>query len=177
MRYVARTSLAVLLSVGTAQSAFAQEAVRSGSRTAVDGIEFVSGMMLFDLSGTGSTVPFAVRGSKALTDRLALEFGATFASPDQRFGSSRIALPEAQVSYSWRFGRVRPFVGGGGGLSVISSEAIETRWRPTFSAGGGARIQLHDRLYAIGEMRLRGISRRFTGSTAEWLGGLGWSMR
>jgi len=42
------------------------------------------------------------------------------------------------------------------------------------AAGGGARVHLSDRIYAVGEMRLRGLSN-FAASTAEWLGGIGWS--
>ena len=176
MRYLVTVSLAALLSI-SASPAAAQDLAGSGSRIATDGVEFVTGLMDFDLSGTGKVAPFALRGSKSLTNRLALEFGATMAWPDQQFGSSHLTLPEALLSYSWRLGRVRPFVSGGGGTMLVQTDFFENRWRPTFVGGGGARIQLSDRVYAIGEMRLRGISRSFSGSTAEWLGGIGVSLR
>ena len=163
--------------IASSQPAAAQEIARTNARVAVDGVEFVTGVMDFDLSGTGQVMPVAIRGSRSLTNRLAVEFGATFAAPEQQFGPSRLLLPEAQLSYAWRIGRVRPFVSGGGGLAIVQRNIFETQYRPTFVGGGGARVQLGDRLYAIGEMRLRGISRDFSASTAEWLGGLGWSFR
>jgi hypothetical protein len=42
--------------------------------------------------------------------------------------------------------------------------------------GGGMKFHLDDRVYVIGEMRLRGIAENFSGSTAEWLGGIGWKL-
>lgn len=155
----------------------AQESPPQISRTSIDGIEILTGLMEFDLNGTGLDIPIAIRASRSLTDRLALEFGATLASPHQQFGPSTFAAPEVQLSYSWRFGRLRPFVSGGGGAALIRSDVRDAQWRPTFSAGGGARIQLSDTVYAIGEMRLRGISTRVSANTAEWLGGIGWMLR
>jgi hypothetical protein len=123
-------------------------------------------------------MPVTVRASKALTNHLAIEVGTTFARPQQQFGGTSMAIPEAQLSYSWRLGRVRPYVSGGAGLGLFHSSDLPINWwSPTFSAGGGARIQLKDRVYAIGEMRLRGISRDFSSTTAEWVGGIGWSFK
>jgi len=176
MRYLVTVSLAGLLSI-SASPAAAQDLAGSGSRIATDGVEFVTGLMDFDLSGTGKVAPFALRGSKSLTNRLALEFGATMAWPDQQFGSSHLTLPEALLSYSWRLGRVRPFVSGGAGVAVIGTPGFDNRWRPTFVGGGGARVQASDLVYVVGEMRLRGLSKNFSGTTAEWLGGIGFSLR
>jgi hypothetical protein len=145
-------------------------------RSSIDGIEIVTGLMDYDLSGTGQTAPFAIRGTKALTGNLSLEVGSTFAFPEQQFGSSRFVAPEGRLTYSWGTGRWRPFVSGGGGFAVIRGDGVDTRWRPTLLAGGGTRVQLADRLYAVGEMRLRGISK-FTSTTTEWLGGIGWELR
>ena len=39
-----------------------------------------------------------------------------------------------------------------------------------------ARVHVSDRICAVGEMRLRGLSN-FAASTAEWLGGIGWELR
>jgi hypothetical protein len=163
--------------VAAAQSASAQELTAASGRPAFEGVEVAVGLMDFDLSGTGQTLSIDMRGAKALNRRLALEFGVTVARPQQQFGGSSLFVPEAQLTYSWKFGRVRPFVRGGGGLAHESKLGFEARWRPSLSGGGGARIQLTDRLHAIGEMRLRGIGRSFGGSTAEWLGGIGWSLR
>ena len=162
-----------LLTVAFADSAWAQEPLRNPP-AAFDSIEVVTGIMDFDIAGTGQTMPFGVRFSKALTNHLALEVGTTFAVPEQQFGRSTMNIPEAQLSYSWRLGRVRPFVSGGAGVGLFSTSAVPINWWwPTFSTGGGARIQLNDTLHAVGEMRVRGISRNFSSSTAEWLGGIG----
>jgi hypothetical protein len=59
---------------------------------------------------------------------------------------------------------------------MVRSDLADTRWRSSLTAGGGARVHLSDRLYAVGEMRLRGLSN-FAASTAEWLGGIGWEVR
>jgi hypothetical protein len=175
MKYVAAVVVSVFLSAAAPREAAAQD-VGSGARIATDGVEFVTGVMDFDLSGTGKTAPMVFRTSKSLTNRLGLEIGATLAWPSQQFGSSTIVLPEALLSWSWRLGPVRPFVSGGVGL-MAESALSEIDWEPTFLGGGGARIQLSKQLYAIGEMRLRGISSDFSASTAEWLGGIGFTFR
>jgi opacity protein-like surface antigen len=141
-------------------------------------IEIVTGVMDFDFQGTGQTMPFNVRALTAVTDRLSLEFGATVARPVESFGGrSTFATPEARAVYAWRLGRVSPFVAGGGGFSVIRRPLFRDRWQATLTAGGGARFDLSERVYAIGEMRLRGVTTRFAASTAEWIGGIGWRFR
>jgi len=165
------TVLATLAILAWSQTAAAQPTTRS---IAYDGIEFVTGIMDYDLSGTGRTVPLTIRATKALTEHLSFEAGATFANPEQQFGRSTFTAPEVRVAYNWRLGRVLPFVSGGGGISATQNDFLGTRWRSTWLAGGGARVQLTDRLYGIGELRLRGISRKFAASTGEWLGGLGY---
>lgn len=142
----------------------------------VDGIEIVTGLMEFDLSGTGTTIPVSIRATMPMTRRLALELGATMAAPQQQFGSSTFVAPEAHVRYSWTLGAVEPFIVGGGGLSVIRAGLGDARWEPTLSGGGGIKVHLDDRIYVIGEMRLRGIAENFSASTAEWLGGIGWRL-
>ena len=170
--------IAVLMSVGllmaSASVASAQDFARP-QRSSIDGVEFLVGYMDYDLSGTGSTVPIAIRGTKALTSNLSLEFGGTYATPELQFGRARLLMPEARLTYSWGTGRFRPFVSGGGGFGWQRSD-LGNRWRSTLTAGGGARIHLNDRLYAVGEMRLRGLSD-FAASTAEWLGGIGWQLQ
>jgi hypothetical protein len=170
--------IAVLMSVGvlvaTASAASAQDFARP-QRSSIDGVEFLVGYMDYDLSGTGSTVPVAIRGTKALTSNLSLEFGGTYARPELQSGPARLLMPEARLTYSWGTGRFRPFVSGGGGFGWQNSE-LGNRWRSTLTAGGGARIHLTDGLYAVGELRLRGLSD-FAASTAEWLGGIGWQLQ
>ena len=140
-------------------------------------IEVVSGVMDYDFQGVGKTMPLAIRASRSLTGGLSFDVGTTFARPDETFGTSTFAAPEARLLYAWRLGRVSPFVAGGGGFSAQTSRFLRTRWRPTLLGGGGARIDLSSRVYAIGEMRIRTIGSNFGASTAEWLGGVGWRFR
>ena len=177
MRVVPTVALAAGLIAAAAVPAAAQDLSGRTDRAAIDGVEFAIGVMDFDLSGTGLTMPVVGRGAKALTRGLAIEFGVTFATPEQQFGPSQLLIPEAHLSYAWRFGRLRPFVSGGGGSAVTWGDAIETSWRLSLSGGGGARFDVSDRLHVLGEMRLRGLTRNFSGSTAEWLGGFGWAWR
>lgn len=168
--------IAVLMSFGlliaSASAASAQDFARP-QRSSIDGVEFLVGYMDYDLSGTGSTVPIVVRGTKALTGNLSLEFGGTFATPQQQFGGSSFLAPEVRLTYSWGKGRFRPFVSGGGGFAVVQSDFAGTRWWSSLTAGGGARVHLADRLHAVGELRLRGLSN-FAASTGEFLGGIAW---
>ena len=89
---------------------------------------------------------------------------------------SSFLAPEVRLTYSWGKGRFRPFVSGGGGFAVVRSDVVDSRWRESLTAGGGARVRLGDRVFAVGEMRLRGLNN-FAASTAEWLGGIGWEVR
>jgi hypothetical protein len=171
--------IAVLMSFGilmlSPSAASAQDLARP-QRSSIDGVEVLVGLMDYDLSGTGQTVPIAVRGTKSLTNNLSFEFGSTYASPEQQFGGrSRFLSPEVRLTYSWGKGRFRPFVSGGGGFAVVQSDVVDTRWSESLTAGGGARVRLGEQVYAVGEMRLRGLSK-FTASTAEWLGGVGWEL-
>jgi len=181
MRLLSAASLYVCAMAIFAPATAAQESSGTMNRASVDGIEIVTGLMSFDLSGTGWDVPTAIRVSKALTDNLALEIGALLSSPHQQFGPSTLVAPEAQLSYSWKFGRARPFVAGGGGVAMIHAATRDTQWKPTISGGGGLRFELNENLYAIGEIRLRGLADgmfdRPSASTAEWMFGVGWMLR
>ena len=177
MRYVASLVLVAVTVMAGPRMAAAQEHFARGTRAAVDGAEFLTGVMDYDLSGTGKAVPYGFRVSKALSHGFAAEFDFTAVAPDQQFGPSRMFVPEGRLSYAWRLGRVRPYVSGGVGTAVIQSDILDTRSRLSLSGGGGARVFLNDQVYAIGEMRLRGISHDFSATTAEWLGGIGWAWR
>jgi hypothetical protein len=171
LRFIGITAFAFCASTALAS---AQPASTNAPATT---IEVVTGVMDYDFQGTGQTMPFAVRASRTLVGGLSLELGTTFARPNETFGRSTFAAPEARLQYAWRLGRVSPFVAGGGGVSATKSALTGTDWRTTLLAGGGARVDLTDRLYAVGEMRLRGVTRHFSASTAEWLGGIGWRFR
>lgn len=148
------------------------EAMAQGA--AQHSITAATGVMDFDLSGTGQAWSGAARAARALTDHLAVEVGASFAQPTQDFGRSTFIAPEAHLQYHWRAGRVRPFAGGGIGFSHVRADLVRNETDFTWSAAGGARIDLSPRLSLVGEMRVRGIEVDFTGSTAEWVGGITW---
>ena len=57
-----------------------------------------------------------------------------------------------------------------------STSAYVAHWRPTLSGGGGIKVHLDDRIYVIGEMRLLGIGTNCSASSAEYLGGIRWSL-
>jgi hypothetical protein len=148
----------------------------AADRRVIGSIELVSGLMDYDLSGTGKTMPVSIRATMPVTGRLDVQFGGTLAAPQQQFGESLFVVPEVHIRYSWTLARVEPFVVGGGGFSVVRARQLGSRWEPTLSAGGGVRVPLSDRLYAVGEMRLRVIAESFSARTAEWLAGVGWKL-
>lgn len=135
-----------------------------------------AGLMDFDLSGTGQTWSGAIRATRALSDHVALEVGASFAKPEQDFGPSTFIAPEAHLQYHWRIGRVRPFAGGGIGFSHLRANLAINDTAFTWSGAGGARLDLSARVSLLAEMRVRGIEVDFAGSTAEWLGGVTWRL-
>ena len=128
--------------------------------------------MNFDLSGTGNTWNVAVRGTRALTPNVALEFGGLFARPDLQAGVGTVILPEVQLQYHWPVGRFTPYLGAGLGVARHSADDLETDWSPAISFGGGTRVSLNDRVGLFGELRLRGIEWDFAGSTTDIMGGI-----
>ena len=137
-------------------------------------VTVAAGAIDFDLSGTGTTWVGAVRATRALGDRVAVEFGASVAKPDQDFGGSTLIAPEVHLQGHWRFGRVRPFAGGGLGFAHVRANLASNETDFTWSAAGGARVDLTPRVAMLAEMRVRGFEVDVTGSTAEWVGGITW---
>jgi opacity protein-like surface antigen len=163
------TVAAVLIFSG-ARVASAQEAAAPNTITAS------AGALNFDLSGTGTTVGVAVRGTRALTSHLALETGVLFARPQlQGGGRANLIAPEAHLQYHWRLGRFAPYAGGGIGFGH-QSRSGSSATNLALSAAGGARTYVTDRVAVIGEFRLRGLERDFAGTTAEVMGGLSFAM-
>jgi len=134
------------------------------------------GAMNFDLSGTGNTWGTAVRGTRALTDHVALEAGVSIARPQQTSDRVHFIAPEAQLQYFWKAGRVRPYAGGGVGFTYRDSDVYVARVNLGLSTSGGARIDLTNTTALFGELRLRGIGRSFGASTSEWFGGVSWRL-
>jgi hypothetical protein len=131
-----------------------------------------AGAANFDLSGTGTTLGIGIRATRALTPHVALESGLLFARPDLQGGRATLILPEAHLQYHWRFGSVAPYAGGGLGFAHQSREGSASATNLALSAAGGARAYLNDRMAVLGEFRLRGIERDFSGTIAEFMGGM-----
>ena len=136
-----------------------------------------AGVVQYDLNGVGNAAGMTIRGTRALTDHLALEGSLPVAWPMQTFGRTTLFAPEAHLQYHWLAGRFRPYAGGGGGLSWTDAGVFGTSdVNLTLSVAGGTRFDVTGRLALLGELRLRGIKRNFAGSTAEWMGGLSWRL-
>jgi opacity protein-like surface antigen len=169
-RHLSQFAVVAVLVFSGVQVASAQEVAARHSLTAL------AGPVNFDLSGTGTTAGFALRGTRALTSHLALEMGFLFARPKLQDGDrATLFAPEAHLQYHWRTGRMAPYAGGGIGLGRQSRDFVSVT-EFTLSAVGGARFYVTERVAAVGEFRLRGFERQFTGSTAEWMGGLSFAI-
>jgi Outer membrane protein beta-barrel domain len=154
---------------GTARDAHAQAA----QNTVVAGI----GVVQYDLNGVGNAVGITIRGTRAVTEHLAIEASLPVSWPTQTFGDSRLFAPEAHLQYHWLAGRFRPYAGGGAGFAWTDAGALATSdVNLTLSMAGGTRFEVTDRFALLAELRLRGIERDFAGSTAEWLGGVSWRL-
>ena len=134
-----------------------------------------TGSMNFDLSGTGNTWNVAVRGTRALTSHVALEFGGLFARPALQGGTGTVILPEVQLQYHWRVNKVAPYAGGGVGFIHQRRELFGSTNNFALGAVGGARFYFNDRVSALGEFRIHAIERDFTGTTAEIMGGVSYA--
>ena len=169
-KYLSFLTVVAVLNFFGVNVALAQETAARNTITAS------AGALNFDLSGTGTTVGVAVRGTRALTPHLALETGVLFARPQlQGGGRANLFAPEAHLQYHWRVGRFAPYAGGGIGFGH-QSRAGSSVTNLALSAAGGARAHVTDRLALLGEFRIRGLERDFVGTTAEVMGGLSFAV-
>ena len=160
-------SLAGLVFLAAAGGAHAQTA----QNTLVAGV----GVVQYDLNGVGNTAGITVRGTRALTNHLALEGSLPVAWPTETFGRTRLFAPEAHLQYHWLAGPFRPYAGGGGGFAWRDKGSfVADELNLTLSVAGGTRFDITDRVALLGELRLRGVERDFAASTAEWMGGISW---
>ena len=139
---------------------------------APNSIGVTAGAVNFDLSGTGTTWGMAVRGTRALTPNLAVELSALFARPDLQGGRALLVTPEAHLQYHWRVGHFAPYAGGGVGFAHQSRDGSPSVTNLALSTAGGVRAYVSDRVALLSEVRLRGIQRDFSATTAEWMGGV-----
>ena len=129
----------------------------------------------FDLTGVGTAPGMTIRASRALTSHIAVEGSLPTSWLSEDFGKSRLFAPEAHLQYHWQIGSFRPYVGGGGGIAWRDRGLFGTSdVNMTLSVAGGTRYDLTERLAVVGELRLRGIERNFSGSTADFMSGISW---
>src|SRR5688572_9578688 len=141
-----RALLGAVLMLGVVESAAAQVGPAQNSVTGA------IGAVNFDVDGVATTVGLAGRASVAVTPRLGIEGNVSWARNDET-GTSDLWVAEAQLHYFWRAGsKVRPYAGGGAGLFVNHDEFFTDK-SLTFSAAGGMRVDLTDRVSALGEFR------------------------
>ena len=171
--YLSLFAVGVVLIFSGVTAASAQEIPAARST-----ISASTGSMNFDLNGTGNTWNVAVRGTRALTSHLALEFGGLFARPNLQSGVGTVILPEAHLQYHWRVNKVAPYAGGGVGFLHRRQDFLGvtmTSNNLALGAVGGARFYFNDRVAALGEFRLHMIDRNFSGTTAEIMGGVSYA--
>lgn len=137
-----------------------------------------AGAEQFDLRGTGTTAGLALRGAYGLNRVVRLELGLSGARPEQvtglegAAGTTTLIISELQLQFR-RPGRVSPYLGIGGGWARESALGpFPVRNSLTASVSGGLGVALNQQLGLVGELRVRGIGRRFQGSTASWTLGL-----
>jgi hypothetical protein len=129
------------------------------------------GSVSFDADSLATTVGVAGRAAAALTPRLAIEGHVSRVRTDDP-GGSTLWVVEGHVQYFWRAGeRLRPYAGGGAGL-YMNEGLFLTDKSLTLSAAAGLRVDLADRIAALGEFRFRGVDIPFSGSLAEIWGGI-----
>lgn len=137
-----------------------------------------SGLFQFDLSGTGFAPMVAVRAATPIASVILLEGAFTAARPGQQFATTTFLVPEAQVQLVLPFSVISPYLGLGGGAAfdLRDSDAGGVQTDLTISGSLGIKAWLKQALGIQGEIRSRGVSLDFTGSTTEYTLGLIWQI-
>lgn len=162
-------SLPVLLSLVMTSVAGTQEPTRAVA------VSLSYGVSQFDLSGTGNARMLALRVERMFSRRGILEGGVVVARPGQQFGdTTTLVIPEVQAQLQLAVGRVAPYLGAGIGWAFDFRDEADggTQNDVTASVAAGLRGWFTDRFGARAELRVRGFGTRFTGTAAEWTGGL-----
>jgi hypothetical protein len=138
-------------------------------------VSLSAGAFQFDASGTGWAPVVALRGEHALVGRWLLgEAGVGYAPIGEQFAADRthLGLAEVQLQLQAPFARVRPYVGGGGGLvSYLRGAGGRDVVTSTLSVAGGVRAALSNQFGLRAELRVRGWDD-FVNSAAEYTVGL-----
>ena len=96
-------------------------------------LSLLAGASTYDLSGTGTTFAMAGELTWHCWRALAVEPGITYFGYDTQFGErTTILFPEVSIQARAPRGVVRPYIGGGIGLTV-----------PVAGSGGGTDRSLH----------------------------------
>lgn len=148
-------------------------------------LSVLGGASSFDASGTGTASTAAVRVAQPLGGRWVLVEGSlAYAALDEQFSPSRtrVGVAEAQLQLQLPAGRLRPYVGlGGGVLRYLSNASGRPATPGTVSGAAGLRVRIASRIGARGELRVRGWEQTqsggfgFVNSAAEYTGGLTYS--
>lgn len=136
----------------------------------------VGGVTQWDLSGTGSSIILGARLDRQLGASWLLgEASLTTFRPEEQRGSSTYLIPEVQLQLQVPRA-IAPYIGAGVGSFTRVTGGPGRQSELTASGAVGVRLWgLIPRAVLRGELRVRGIGERFTGSAAEWTGGIGWS--
>jgi hypothetical protein len=138
-------------------------------------IGVTAGLVDVDLGSTGLYWGTAVRGTRALTRSLGLELGGMLTRYDSAPDATTVIVPEAQLHHHWTMGPARGYAGGGPGV-VWSRRHGRSDTQLSLAAAAGVRTPVTAKLAVVVELRLRGVGRRFIGSTAELMGGVAWRL-
>jgi hypothetical protein len=131
----------------------------------------VGGAWQYDLSGTGTSGFGGLRLELPVSRTFLIEPGLTYASYSTQFDQGvSYLLPEVQAQLQIPGKWIRPFVGGGVGLSYAWASGTSAT-DLTLSGGVGLRGRLTEMWSARGELRVRAIDPSH-GSVAEWTLGL-----
>ncbi len=160
-----------MISLATPVAAQSPTSLTSPTEDRRFAVGLVAGASQFDLSGTGTTAIVGARFETRLRRWLLAEAAlSTFRPEEQSDPRVRYTVPELQLQLQAPGRLVRPYLGVGGGWVLASDDRPS---RGTMSGAGGVRVPLAGARVALrAELRVRGIGRNFSGSTAEWLGGL-----
>jgi hypothetical protein len=145
---------------------------QAGNRLA---LSVAAGPSPYDLSGTGTGFAGAALLPWRPLSGLVIEPGLTLFTYQSQF-SDRVNyfMPELSVQGELSLGRVRPFLGGGGGGAFTVSGPGETV--ATLHAVGGFRVDFGPAWGALAEMRVRAV-KPWTGNTVDFLFGISHQLR
>lgn len=169
LRHAVALALAATVAV-VPRAAFAQ------SYLLARGISFSAGAADFDLTGSGVTPTVALRADAELTPWLVGELGVSALRPNEELPARlTYVVPELQLQLQRRAGRVRPYLGAGGGWFYAIGPNRARRSALSASAAAGVRLDLRDLRFGLrAEARVRGIDRKFSRQVAEATGGVVW---